>query len=42
MGKSELREMKDGIEPVCHYCNSRYMFSPEDIDMLLKELEEPI
>ena len=40
LGKDELRDLRDGIEPVCHYCNSTYLFSPEDIATLLKELED--
>ena len=39
LGKDELTEMTDGIEPVCHYCNTSYHFSAEDIRDIIQALE---
>lgn len=38
LGKEELEEMKDGIEPVCHYCNKSYSFTRADIEKIIAEL----
>ncbi len=38
LGDKELSEMKEGIEPVCHFCNAAYRFSAEDITAMLNEL----
>lgn len=35
----ELREMKDGISPVCHYCNTAYDFSADEIAGILARKE---
>lgn len=40
LGKSELKDMEGGVEPVCHYCNQSYPFTAEDIKALLVSLEE--
>jgi len=40
LGVDELKQMKEGIDPVCHYCNTSYHFSYEDIAQILKVLEE--
>jgi len=40
LGKAELETMIDGIDPICHYCNSTYSFSKKDIKDLIKSLEE--
>lgn len=39
LGRSEILELREGVEPVCHYCNQTYHFTPEDIDSLLIELD---
>ena len=41
LGKAELSELTEGIEPVCHYCSKSYPFSPEDIAELIHSLEQP-
>lgn len=38
LGKEELLSMKEGISPVCHYCNTTYVFSPGDIQEIIKDL----
>lgn len=39
LGLQELREMAEGIDPVCHFCNASYHFSPQDMKKLIEELE---
>ena len=39
LGLDELQEMADGIDPVCHFCNASYHFSPEDMEKLITELK---
>lgn len=39
LGKEELQDLREGISPVCHYCNSAYTFSTEEIDELIKSLD---
>lgn len=39
LGLQELREMAEGIDPVCHFCNASYHFGPQDMKKLIKELE---
>ncbi|MDZ4182347.1 MAG: Hsp33 family molecular chaperone HslO [Candidatus Cloacimonadaceae bacterium] len=38
LGKAELETMRDGIDPVCKYCNNEYHFKAEDISSLLELL----
>ncbi|MEF3693929.1 MAG: Hsp33 family molecular chaperone HslO [Candidatus Cloacimonadota bacterium] len=38
LGKNELQQMQEGISPICHYCNTSYNFSPEEILELIKGL----
>lgn len=40
LGKSELKEMLDGVDPQCHFCNAHYPFSGSEIAQLISELEE--
>lgn len=40
LGKEELLELKDGIAPVCHYCNREYEFSAADIAELIAHAKE--
>ncbi len=39
LGKDELEDMREGVKPVCHYCNREYQFSTVDIAGLISELE---
>lgn len=39
LGKAELTEMRDGIAPVCHYCNTAYHFDTDDMQTLIDSLE---
>lgn len=37
LGKTELETMAEGISPVCHYCNTEYHFSHDDmLDIIAK------
>jgi len=37
LGKTELQTMAEGISPVCHYCNTEYHFSHDDmLDIIAK------
>ncbi len=38
LGKDELSTMLDGISPICHYCNTQYHFSSEDIGQIISSL----
>ena len=38
LGKEELSTMTEGIEPVCHYCNTSYRFDSDDIKTILESL----
>jgi molecular chaperone Hsp33 len=38
LGKTELQSMRDGIDPVCHYCNKSYAFSGDEINELIRSL----
>ncbi|MBW6514557.1 MAG: Hsp33 family molecular chaperone HslO [Candidatus Syntrophosphaera sp.] len=40
LGRRELEEMREGIEPECHFCTARYNFSTEDIDRIIASLEK--
>ncbi len=40
LGKKELSEMVEGIAPLCHYCNSTYHFSAEDMTQIISSLED--
>lgn len=40
LGKAELETMLEGIDPVCHYCNTSYPFSGEDINNLIQSFEK--
>ncbi|MDD4559921.1 MAG: Hsp33 family molecular chaperone HslO [Candidatus Cloacimonadaceae bacterium] len=40
LGQKELMSLRDGIAPVCHYCNKTYEFSATDIDNLIKALDK--
>lgn len=39
LGPQELEEMREGIDPTCHFCNASYHFSLTDIDKLIASLE---
>ncbi len=39
LGLDELQEMADGIDPVCHFCNASYHFSPQDMEKLITEIK---
>jgi molecular chaperone Hsp33 len=39
LGRDELVSMKEGISPVCHYCNKQYEFSPDDMQMIIAALQ---
>lgn len=44
LGYEELKNLKeeDGhIETVCHFCNTKYHFSAEDLDGLMQETKQP-
>ncbi|HNX37363.1 MAG TPA: Hsp33 family molecular chaperone HslO [Candidatus Cloacimonadota bacterium] len=38
LGKDELETMREGIEPICHYCNTKYAFSKEDIQNIITRI----
>jgi len=38
LGKKELSEMASGIEPVCQYCNTVYVFSHDDMINMINNL----
>ena len=38
LGKEELVSMHDGIKPVCHYCNTEYVFNHDDMINMIKLL----
>ncbi|MDP2173941.1 MAG: Hsp33 family molecular chaperone HslO [Candidatus Cloacimonadaceae bacterium] len=38
LGKTDLTTMREGITPVCKYCNKEYHFSAGDISALLEKL----
>ena len=38
LGVEELNTMTDGIEPICHYCNTRYTFTPADIEAIIRRI----
>lgn len=40
LGKKELENMREGINPVCHYCNRNYQFSSKDINNLIRTISE--
>ena len=41
LGKKELEELAvEDVEVVCQFCNEHYLFTPEEIQGLLKEQEE--
>ena len=40
LGKTELETMNTGIAPVCHYCNTEYIFTPEDISNIISTLKD--
>ncbi len=40
LGLEELETMKEGITPMCHYCNAQYHFTASDIQELIKMLKE--
>jgi molecular chaperone Hsp33 len=39
LGKDELVIMQAGIAPVCHYCNTEYKFTSEDIRQIIASLQ---
>ncbi len=39
LGKAELEDMREGIDPQCHFCNASYHFSSGDINSLIVSLE---
>ncbi|PKN80056.1 MAG: Hsp33 family molecular chaperone HslO [Candidatus Cloacimonetes bacterium HGW-Cloacimonetes-1] len=39
LGYAELNEMKEGISPVCSYCNQEYKFDTADMEHLLSLFE---
>lgn len=38
LGTEELTSMTEGIAPICHYCNTQYDFSAEDMQEIIKSL----
>jgi redox-regulated HSP33 family molecular chaperone len=40
LGKNELMSMREGIAPLCNYCNKSYHFDAEDIDNLIEALDK--
>lgn len=40
LGTGELSQMREGIDPQCHFCNASYHFSSADIEALIASLEE--
>lgn len=38
LGIEELSSMQEGISPVCHYCNTQYYFSPQDIQEIIDSI----
>jgi len=38
LGREELTSMTEGIAPVCHYCNTQYDFSADDMQSILDSL----
>lgn len=40
LGKQELQSMQDGITPVCNYCNTEYHFNHDDMQTLIKQIED--
>jgi len=39
LGKDELQSMREGVSPICHYCNNQYDFTPEEIQAIIASLE---
>ncbi|NLW18272.1 MAG: Hsp33 family molecular chaperone HslO [Candidatus Cloacimonetes bacterium] len=39
LGLDELQEMAEGVDPVCHFCNTSHHFSPEDMKKLISEVQ---
>lgn len=39
LGREELKEMLDGIDPQCHFCNKSYHFSGDDIARIISSLK---
>lgn len=39
LGQNELREMQEGIAPVCHYCSKTYEFTKDEISEIIQALE---
>ncbi len=39
LGRRELEEMRNGVDPQCHFCNASYHFSADDIEALIASLE---
>jgi len=39
LGRDELKEMLDGIDPECHFCNKSYHFSGGDIARIISSLK---
>lgn len=43
LGKEELHDLiteEDPIETVCHFCNTKYLFTKQDITKLIEEMEK--
>lgn len=40
LGQAELESLREGVEPVCHFCGKTYRFSPADIGRLIRSLED--
>ena len=40
LGLEELETMREGVTPICHYCNAKYHFSASDIAALIQILKE--
>jgi len=40
LGLEELESLKEGITPVCHYCNAKYNFTASEIADLIQVLKE--
>ncbi len=40
LGEEELSEMREGIDPQCHFCNASYHFSSQNIDALIAAFKD--
>jgi molecular chaperone Hsp33 len=40
LGRVELESMNTGVAPVCHYCNTEYIFTPDDIKNIIISIND--